>query len=183
MITALPVPLPGTKQPAPNPTIDWVGVPLVHIKTDVLASGATIPDVDFNYGSMIVKYTKADGTMLDKPKLEEFIPVKGSFTDAVEAASKLAANSRVWLNVDRRDAAEGTASSAIAVLQAQNGAYYLTGLRAPMNSGYAYATIDTGLNNITVRSVDQLNASVKAVVGGYSWVNFSTDQIDPKLAG
>jgi hypothetical protein len=101
-----------------------------------------------------------------------------SFVDAVEAASQLAARHPLDLNGER-DASEKFASLAVALLQSADGSWFTTSLHGSNGS----LTVDTGRVNVIVHDVTQLHSAVKAVVGAHSWVNFTTDAIEPQLAG
>ena len=166
-ISAAPTPLPGKVQPAPKPQLEWVGKDLVK--------------AEFEYGTRRVETFRALGVSTDVRDARAFTDLGSvSFVDAVEAASQLAAQNPLSIT-GSKDATEQSVSSAIALMQGIDGAWYASALESP--SGTTILTVDTGRANVTVHDVQQLHPDVKAVVGAHSWVNFTDDAITPQLAG
>lgn len=48
--------------------------------------------------------------------------------------------------------------------------------------GIGSLTVDVNNSNVRIDDVTRLNDAVKAVVGANTWVNFTDEQIDPKLS-
>lgn len=173
-VNAVPVPLPGHTQPPLNPVPAWAGKDLVRVNSELVMATRTKPmDVNFHGITSASSHGQAGFQRVES----------GSFREAVEAASALAAKHPVAVNFEGIDPAERSVSSAIAVLQATDGAYYATGLAGLLNRGEVYSSIDTGRSNLIVHDVEQLHPDVRAVVGAYSWVNFTGEDITPTMAG
>jgi hypothetical protein len=184
-ITVAPQPLPGKTQPAPKPQLKWVGKDLVRADLEVTLNGKT-KRVTTTYRAMGPGQTVSTGTTPGPTDVRAFSPLPAaSFVDAVEGASRLAAAHFLNVNVDRKDPAESKVSLAFALLQAADGAWFTTALVEPAKRGWVGGalSVDTGRSNFKVHDVQQLHPAVKAVVGAHSWVNFTTDAIEPTLAG
>jgi hypothetical protein len=180
-ITVAPQPLPGKTQPTSKPQIDWVGRDLVSADVEAGVGGKQVRST-YAYQAMGLGELKNGLTAIGQTDIRAFSPLAAaSFVDAVEAASQIAARHPMGLNVDKKDATETTASLAVALLQSADGSWFTTSLTRPGNLGSL--TVDTGRANVTIHDVTQLHPAVKAVVGAHSWVNFTPDAIEPRLAG
>ena len=117
------------------------------------------------------------------------VPVGGdhaSFSEAVAVASAFAANMRGTRGAEGGEN-HGISHAAVAVLQASDGAFYLSTLGDPRGGA---TTLDSWEKpsfgrplpqvDVTVKSLDP---SLKALVGDDEWINFSSEQITPQLAG
>jgi hypothetical protein len=184
-VSLLPTPLPGGIKNLPVTDHKWPSKPLVHIAFAVDLTTGQQQAIDQRYvGSSVGGSTDANGNKTTGTTAQGKVFMKlsaTSFRDAVSAASQLADTRSIGLNI--RGIAGGTgqrASIAVAVLQGLDGVYYATQLKG--ESG-GFATIDTNHANVHVTAVDRINTDLKAVVGASSWVNFTDENIDPKLAG
>ncbi len=155
LVTAgVPVVLPGKGKPGPvaSGPETWGDNPLVRISTT------------YRYDRFAETFTRA--YRMDE-RTSQYIPLEGAFLDAVEAASKLASNWEVRhpRSAQLRDPNEWRYSGAFAVLQAADGAYWAVRLDG--------ATIDAERENLVVENVERVHRDVRAVVGAYSWVDFT----------
>jgi hypothetical protein len=157
MIFAVPTPLPGKQVPVPplvTGPVTWESKPLVRIDGELNLAGGKQKPITTNFTGVRFDKLGASTTLTEAAKL--IIPPAGGFKNPLESVN-----------------------GALAVLQALDGAYYVTELR----NGTAAATVDVGRDNVTVKNVEKLHPEVKAVVGPYSWVNFTDETISPQLAG
>lgn len=170
VINATPQPIPGKVSPAIDPPATWVGKDLVAADSVLVSptTGNLIPQGTAYRTEFQNEFTKLDAA---------------SFTDAVEAASKLSAANTIPV----RGEGANSISLAMAVLQSADGAYYvseLDGYRATGRDSYGgYLSIDTHNSSWRIGEVQRLHPAVKAVVGAYNYVNFTGEKIEPTLAG
>lgn len=173
-----PNPLPGTPNPPmPNPGEELRNIPLVAI-TGIDHAGKAYGRV-YQAGARFDETRKAEwGNLL--PSTGSDMHFGGtSFAAAVQVANSLARNPS--------GIAPHQIHAAHAVLQASDGAFYVTTLRATdyMGSWAALRTDprESGSTNPAGSLVaTPTHPSVKAVVGAYNWVNLSDEAYDPKTS-
>jgi hypothetical protein len=167
---------PGANNRGPNPTIAWIDTPLAS--ADLMARD----QYDSWADARVFTSHKLDNGDTPAASYGDFRKLAASsLSDAIEASSLLSAANPL---------SDG-GNEAIGVLQAADGSYYATGLFAERwrdsDVGavpeHMTLSIDNKQRWVTVNDVQQRHADLRAVVGTGSWVNFTNETIDPKLAG
>ncbi|MCW2961293.1 MAG: hypothetical protein JWM90_1680 [Thermoleophilia bacterium] len=167
---AAPRPLPGTTLPPAADVARWTTAPVAETTYTTTDRKGRTKDETF--------------TSVTFPDFISLELVDGTLANFAEAVAIATAYSN---RMTGTRGADSVTHSAMAVLQASDGAYYLTTLQDPRGGAttitpWEKPSFGRPLPQVTV-TARALDPSLKALVGATNWINFSDEQIVAQLAG
>ncbi|HEY3999425.1 MAG TPA: hypothetical protein VGO93_11195 [Candidatus Xenobia bacterium] len=156
-ISGTPQPLPPSAQGNPQ---SWIGAPLARLefKADLDNGQTKAGEIEAYASQNLTDILVGDGP------LPLFIKAGKSFDRAVELATIHAREADKW-------------QRAAAVLQADDGNYYVTHLATQDNKSLRWDGNSYGWDKIHLVKATAENPALKALVGEKSWVNLSTQTV------